>query len=220
MGLDIARHASIRAGVPTVFVSLDLTAAEMVNRLLCAEGSIDSQRLGRGRLDERDWARMTRTLGCIADAPLIIDASPTLTVAELTATCRHVRERHGLGLVVVDEVSAVQLSRPVGDSERNHEVVRSLKLLARELAMPVVALSRVAVGWRADRRPMLADLTEVERHTADLVVLVDRPELDDPWSPRRGEADLWVAKHRAGPTGALTVTFQGQYRRFAPMASP
>jgi replicative DNA helicase len=85
--------------------------------------------------------------------------------------------------------------------------------------VPVVALSRVAAGWRANRQPMLDDLSEVERHTADLVVLVDRPELDDPWSPRRGEADLWVAKHRAGPTGAITVTFQGSYCRFTPMAS-
>lgn len=219
LGLDIARNASIRAGVPTVFVSLDLTAAEVANRLLCAEGSIDSQRLRRGRLDERDWARITRMLGRMADAPLTIEASPTLTVRELTATCRHVHEHTGLGLVVVDEVSAVQRPRPMDGSQRDREVVRSLKLLARELAVPVVALSRVAVGWRADPEPMLADLTEVERHTADLVMLVHRPELDDPWSPRRGEADLWVAKHRAGPTGLITVTFQGAYCRFAPMAS-
>jgi replicative DNA helicase len=116
-------------------------------------------------------------------------------------------------------VSALQPSPPVGGSQRDRDVVRPLKLLARELAVPVVALSRVAVGWRADPRPMLDDLTEVERHTADLVVLVHRPELDDPWSARRGEADLWVAKHRAGPTGAVTVTFQGPYCRFHPMAS-
>jgi replicative DNA helicase len=86
--------------------------------------------------------------------------------------------------------------------------------------VPVVLLSRVVVGWRADSQPVLADLTEIERNTADLVVLVHRPELDDPWSPRRGEADLWVAKHRAGPTGVITVVFQGPYCRFVPIASP
>jgi replicative DNA helicase len=221
LGLDIARHASIRGGIPTVFVSLDLTAAEVVNRLLCAEGSIDSQRLRLGRLDERDWVRLTRMLGRMGDAPLTIEASPTLTATQLTEACRHVRQHTGLGLVVVDEVSAVQPPRGTdGLPQERSDVVRSLKLLARELAVPVVALSRVAVQWRADPRPVLEDLPEVERTTADLVVLVHRPELDDPWSPRRGEADLWVAKHRAGPTGVVTVVFQGQYCRFAPIASP
>jgi replicative DNA helicase len=118
LGLDIARHASIRAGVPTVFVSLDLTTAEVVNRLLCAEASIDSQRLLRGRLDERDWARVTRMLGRLGDAPLIIEASAALTIAQLMETCRHVREHGGLGLAVVDEVSAVQPSWHMDRSQR------------------------------------------------------------------------------------------------------
>jgi len=220
LGLDIARHASIRAEIPTVFVSLDLTAAEVVNRLLCAEGSIDSQRLRLGRLDERDWVRLTRILGRMGDAPLTIEASTTLIAAQLAEACRHARQHTGLGLVVVDEVSAVQPPRGTdGPQQERSDVVRSLKMLARELAVPVVALSRVAVQRRADPQPVLEDLCEAERSTADLAVLVHRPDLDDPWSPRRGEADLWVAKHRAGPTGMVTVVFQGQYCRFAPIAS-
>jgi replicative DNA helicase len=221
-GLDLARMAAIRAAVPTVVFSLDLTGAQVVHRLLCAEGSIDSQRLLLGRLDERDWARLTRLLGRVAEAPLTIDASPAMTVAAIAAACRRLREEAGLGLVVVDEVGMVQPARPLGDPalERG-EVARSLKLLARELAVPVVALARLPQpGRRLDRRPVPGDLPEGEWQAAGLVVLLYRPELDDPWTPRRGEADLIVAKHQGGLTDAVAVTFQGQYCRFAPMAPP
>jgi replicative DNA helicase len=219
-GLTLARMAAIRAAVPTLVFSLDLTGGQVIHRLLCAEGSIDSQRLLLGRLDERDWARLTRVLGRVADAPLTIDASPTTTVDAIGTACWQLRERAGLGLVIIDEVGLVQPARPLDDAARERgEVARSLKLLARELAVPVVALSRLPQPRRVDRRPMLADLPEGERQAAGLVVLVHRPELDDPWTPRRGEADLIVAKHQAGPTDVVTAVFQGQYCRFAPMAT-
>jgi replicative DNA helicase len=130
----------------------------------------------------------------------VSEASATLTIEELTATCRHVREHSGLGLVVVDEISALQ-PPPVGGSQRERGVVRSLKLLARELAVPVMALSRVAVGWRVGRQPMLDDLSEVERHTADLVELVHRPELDDPGRRAAARPTCWspsIAPARPG----------------------
>jgi replicative DNA helicase len=219
-GLDLARTAAIRAGVPTVVFTLDLTGGQVIHRLLCAEGPIDSHRLLLGRLDERDWTRLTRVLGRIAFAPLTIDASPTLTVATIAAACRQLRERTGLGLVVIDEVAMVQPARPLDDPAQGRaEVARSLKLMARELAVPVVALSRLPEPRRPDRRPMLADLPEGERQAASLVVLLHRPELDDPWTPRRDEADLILAKHQSGPTDVVTVVFQGQYARFAPMAT-
>jgi replicative DNA helicase len=220
LGLTLARMAAIRAAVPTLVFSLDLTGGQVIHRLLCAEGSIDSQRLLLGRLDERDWARLTRVLGRVADAPLMIDASPTMTIDAIATACRQLRERIGLGLVIIDEVGMLQPTRPLEDPARERgEVARSLKLLARELAVPVVALSRLPQPRRVDRRPMLADLPEGERQAAGLVVLLHRPELDDPWTPRRGEADLIVAKHHGGPIDVVTAVFQGQYCRFAPMAS-
>jgi replicative DNA helicase len=219
-GLTLARMAAIRTAVPTLVFSLDLTGGQVIHRLLCAEGSIDSQRLLLGRLDERDWAGLTRVLGRVADAPLTIDASPTMTVDASATACRQLRERAGLGLVIIDEVGMIRPTRPLEDPARERgEVARSLKLLARELAVPVVALSRLPQPRRVDRRPMLADLPEGERQAAALVVLLDRPELDDPWTPRRGEVDLIVAKHQAGPTDVVTAVFQGQYCRFAPMAA-
>ena len=219
-GLTLARMAAIRAAVPTLVFSLDLTNGQVIHRLLCAEGSIDSQRLLLGRLDERDWVRLTRLLGRVADAPLMIDASPTMTVATIAAACRQLRERIGLGLVIIDEVGMIQPARPLDDPARERgEVARSLKLLAREFAVPVVALSRLPQPRRVDRRPMLDDLPEGERQAASLVMLLHRPELEDPWTPRRGEADLIVAKHQGGPIDVVTAVFQGQYCRFAPMAS-
>jgi replicative DNA helicase len=219
-GLTLARVAAIRAAVPTLVVSLDLTGGQVIHRLLCAEGSIDSQRLLLGRLDERDWARLTRVLSRVAFAPLTIDASPTMTLDAIATACRQLREGAGLGLVIIDEVGMIQPTRPLDDPARERgEVARSLKLLARELAVPVVALSRLPQPRRVDRRPMLEDLPEGERQAAGLVVLLHRPELDDPWTPRRGEADLIVAKHQAGPTDVVTAVFQGQYSRFAPMAT-
>jgi replicative DNA helicase len=218
-GLTLARMAAIRAAVPTLVVSLDLTGGQVIHRLLCAEGSIDSQRLLLGRLDERDWARLTWVLSRVAFAPLTIDASPTMTLDAIATACRQLREGAGLGLVIIDEVGMIQPTRPLEDPARERgEVARSLKLLARELAVPVVALSRLPQPRRVDRRPMLEDLPEGERQAAGLVVLLHRPELDDPWTPRRGEADLIVAKHQAGPTDVVTAVFQGQYSRFAPMA--
>jgi replicative DNA helicase len=219
-GLTLARMAAIRAAVPTLVFSLDLTGGQVIHRLLCAEGSIDSQRLLLGRLDERDWVRLTRLLGRVADAPLTIDASPTMTVDAIATACRQLRERIGLGLVIIDEVGMIQPARPLEDPARERgEVARSLKLLARELAVPVVALSRLPQPRRVDRRPMLDDLPEGERQAAGLVMLLHRPELDEPWTPRRGEADLIVAKHQGGPIDVVTAVFQGQYCRFAPMAS-
>jgi replicative DNA helicase len=220
-GLGLARIAAIRAAVPTVVFSLDLTGGQVIHRLLCAEGPIDSQRLLLGRLDERDWTRLTRLLGRVAEAPLTIDASPAMTVAAIATACRELRDRAGLGLMIIDEVGMVQPARRSDDpAHERGEVARSLKLLARELAVPVVALSRLPQpGRRLDRRPMLADVPEGERQAAGLIVLLYRPELDDPWTPRRGEADLILAKHQGGPTDTVTAVFQGQYCRFAPMAA-
>jgi replicative DNA helicase len=223
-GLDVARHASVRAGVPTVVFSLEMSRTELVQRLMCAECTVDMQRLRTGRMEESDWTRLTRSLGKLADAPLYIDDSPGTTMMEIRAKCRRLKQRHGLGLVVVDYLQLMQPSKRFENRQQEvSEISRSLKLLAKELEVPVIAISQLSrqTEARSDRRPMLSDLREsgALEQDSDVVLFIYRDELYDPESPRKGEADLILAKHRNGPTDTVTVTFQGQYSRFAPMAA-
>jgi replicative DNA helicase len=224
LGLDVARHASVRSGVPTVVFSLEMSKTELVQRLMCAECSVDMQRLRTGRMEDTDWTRLTRSLGKLADAPLFIDDSAALTMMELRAKCRRLKQRHGLGLVVVDYLQLMQPSKRVESRQQEvSEISRALKLLAKELAVPVIAISQLSrqTEARSDKKPMLSDLREsgALEQDADMVMFIYREDLYDPESPRKGEADLIVAKHRNGPTDTVTVTFQGQYSRFAPMAA-
>jgi replicative DNA helicase len=224
LGLDLARHASVRAGVPTVVFSLEMSRTELVQRLMCAECTVDMQRLRTGRMEEADWTRLTRSLGRLADAPLYIDDSPGTTMMEIRAKCRRLKQRHGLGLVVVDYLQLMQPSKRFENRQQEvSEISRSMKLLAKELEVPVIAISQLSrqTESRSDRRPMLSDLREsgALEQDSDVVLFIYRDELYDPESPRKGEADLILAKHRNGPTDTVTVTFQGQYSRFAPMAA-
>jgi replicative DNA helicase len=224
LGLDVARHASVRAGVPTVVFSLEMSRTELVQRLMCAECTVDMQRLRTGRMEEADWTRLTRSLGRLADAPLYIDDSPGTTMMEIRAKCRRLKQRHGLGLVVVDYLQLMQPSKRFENRQQEvSEISRSMKLLAKELDVPVIAVSQLSrqTESRSDRRPMLSDLREsgALEQDSDVVLFIYRDELYDPESPRKGEADLILAKHRNGPTDTVTVTFQGQYSRFAPMAA-
>jgi replicative DNA helicase len=224
LGLDVARHAAVKGGVPTVVFSLEMSRTELVQRLMCAECTVDMQRLRTGRMEESDWTRLTRSLGKLADAPLFIDDSPGTTMMEIRAKCRRLKQRHGLGLVVVDYLQLMQPSKRFENRQQEvSEISRSLKLLAKELDVPVIAISQLSrqTEARSDRRPMLSDLREsgALEQDSDVVLFIYRDELYDPESPRKGEADLILAKHRNGPTDTVTVTFQGQYSRFAPMAA-
>ena len=163
MGLDIARHAAVKAGVPTVVFSLEMSKTELVQRLMCAECTVDMQRLRTGRMEESDWTRLTRSLGKLADAPLFIDDSPGTTMMEIRAKCRRLKQRHGLGLVVVDYLQLMQPSKRFENRQQEvSEISRSLKLLAKELDVPVIAISQLSrqTESRSDRRPMLSDLRE------------------------------------------------------------
>jgi replicative DNA helicase len=224
LGLDIARNAAVRSSVPTVVFSLEMSKTELVQRLMCAECSVDMQRLRTGRMEDSDWTRLTRSLGKLAEAPLFIDDSAALTMMELRAKCRRLKQRHGLGLVIVDYLQLMQPSKRVESRQQEvSEISRSLKLLAKELEVPVIAVSQLSrqTEARSDRRPMLSDLREsgALEQDADMVMFIYREDLYDSESPRKGEADLIVAKHRNGPTDTVTVTFQGQYSRFTPMAA-
>jgi replicative DNA helicase len=174
MGLDIARHAAVKAGVSTVVFSLEMSKTELVQRLMCAECTVDMQRLRTGRMEESDWTRLTRSLGRLADAPLFIDDSPGTTMMEIRAKCRRLKQRHGLGLVVVDYLQLMQPTKRFENRQQEvSEISRSLKLLAKELDVPVIAISQLSrqPESRADRRPMLSDLRESGCLTADTRIM-------------------------------------------------
>jgi replicative DNA helicase len=197
---------------------------ELTQRLLSAEARVDSTKLRTGRLVESDWSKIGHAIGRLANAPLWIDENPSVTVMEIRAKARRLKSRVGdLGLVVVDYL---QLMSGRGAAENRQvevsEISRGLKILARELETPVVALSQLsrALEMRADKRPMLADLREsgsIEQD-ADVVMFLYRDEMYNADSPDIGTAEILVAKHRSGPTGKAKLAYLSQYTRFANMA--
>ena len=222
--LGMAAHAALEAQRPVLFFSLEMGHLELTQRLLSAEARVDSTRLRNGRLVEADWSKIGHAIGRLANAPLWIDENPNVTVMEIRAKARRLKSRVGdLGLVVVDYL---QLMSGRGSAENRQvevsEISRGLKILARELETPVVALSQLsrALELRADKRPMLADLREsgsIEQD-ADVVVFLYRDEVHNPDSPDIGTAEILIAKHRNGPTGKVKLAYLSQYTRFANMA--
>jgi len=223
LALDFARSASIRNSLPVLFFSLEMGRSEIATRLLSAESSTPMHLLRKGALEERDWTKVANVRGDIADAPLFIDDSPNLTLVEIRAKCRRLSQRTGLRMVVIDYLQLMTSGRKVESRQQEvSEFSRALKLLAKELQVPVVALSQLNRNseQRADKKPALADLRESGslEQDADIVMLLHRDlglERDD---PRSADADIIVAKHRNGRTATLEVTFQGGYSRFADIA--
>lgn len=223
LALDFARSAAIKHQLTTVFFSLEMGRNEIVMRLLSAEARVPLHTMRSGMMTDEDWARLARRMGEVAGAPLFIDDSPNLTMMEIRAKCRRLKQQHDLKLVIVDYLQLLSSHGRVESRQQEvSEMSRSLKLLAKELEVPVVALSQLNRGpeQRTDKKPQISDLREsgsIEQD-ADMVILLYREDVHEKESPRAGEADLIVAKHRNGPTATVTVTFQGHYSRFVDMA--
>jgi replicative DNA helicase len=223
LALDIARSASVRHGLASVLFSLEMSRNEITMRLLSAESRVPLQAMRTGQLSEDDWTRLARRMSEVVDAPLFIDDSPNMSMMEIRSKCRRLKQRHELRLVIVDYLQLMTSPRRVENRQQEvSELSRSLKLLAKELDVPVVALAQLNRGpeLRTDKRPLLADLREsgsIEQDS-DVVILLHREDAYERESPRAGEADLIVAKHRNGPTTTVTVAFQGHYSRFTDMA--
>lgn len=222
LALDFARAAAIGHNEPSIFFSLEMGKSEIAMRLLSAEGAIPLQNMRKGTLDPRDWTTVAATRGRINDAPLYIDDSPNMTLVEIRAKCRRLKQREGLRLVVIDYLQLMTSGKRVESRQQEvSEFSRALKLLAKELQVPVIALSQLNRGaeQRSDKKPAISDLREsgsIEQD-ADMVILLHREAAYDK-DIRPGEADLIVAKHRNGPTATITVAFQGHYSRFKDMA--
>ncbi|MCG7298040.1 replicative DNA helicase [Brevibacterium sp. ACRRH] len=223
LALDFARSAAIHHEQTTVVFSLEMGRIELTTRLLSAESGIPLQKLRQGKLDdERDWTTLANTMGKINDAPLFIDDSPNMALTEIRAKCRRLKQQHDLKMVVIDYLQLMTSGKRVESRQQEvSEFSRSLKLLAKELEVPVIALSQLnrSSEQRNDKRPMVSDLREsgsIEQD-ADMVLLIHREDMYDKESPHAGEAIIMVAKHRNGPTGEITVAFQGARSRFANM---
>jgi replicative DNA helicase len=222
LGLDIARAASIQHGLCSAFFSLEMTKTEIVMRLLSAEAQVPLNDIRKGRMSDENWSRIARKTAEVAEAPLFIDDSPNLTMMEIRAKARRLKQRHDLKLVIVDYLQLMTSGKRVESRQLEvSEFSRQMKLLAKELDVPVVALSQLNRGpeQRTDKKPMLSDLRESGslEQDADVVVLLHREDMYNNASERAGEADLIVAKHRNGQTRPVTVAFQGHYSRFVDM---
>lgn len=222
--LGLAAHAAVVAHTTVLFFSLEMSHLEITNRLLCSESGVEATRMRNGRLQERDWPRITTAVSRLGTAPLYIDDDPNLTVMDIRAKARRQSASEaGLGLVVVDYL---QLMTGRSSAENRQvevsEISRGLKILARELRVPVVALSQLSrnLETRGDKRPILADLRESGslEQDADVVMFIYRDELYNAESPDRGTAEIIVAKHRNGPTGKTDLAFIDRYTRFANIA--
>lgn len=224
LALDFARAASIKHDLPSIVFSLEMGRSEIAMRLLSAEASVPLQNMRKGTVDSRDWTTIAQTRGRINDAPLYIDDSPNMTLVEIRAKCRRLKQRVGLKLVVIDYLQLMTSGKRVESRQQEvSEFSRALKLLAKELQVPVIALSQLNRGpeQRSDKMPALSDLRESGslEQDADLVILLHRESAYEKDNPRAGEADFIVAKHRNGPTRTITVAFQGHFSRFKDMAA-
>jgi replicative DNA helicase len=224
MALGIAANAALTANRPILYFSLEMGRLELSQRLLCAEARVDSTRVRNGHLDNDDWTRIANALGRLHDAPIWIDDNPNVSIMEIRGKARRLKSKIGdLGMVLVDYV---QLMTGRSNAENRQvevaEISRGLKILARELECPVVALAQLNRGLeqRADKRPMLSDLREsgALEQDADVVMFLYRDEIYNPDSPDRGTAEILVAKHRNGPTGMCRLAFLDRYTKFANMA--
>lgn len=220
LAMNIAEHVAIKSRFPVLIFSMEMPGEAIVMRLLSSLCRIDQLRIRTGKLADEDWPRISSTVSMLSDAPLFIDDTPALSPAEMRARARRVAKEHGqLGLIVVDYLQLMQV--PGNNENRTaeiSEISRSLKGLAKELKVPVVALSQLNRGLeqRADKRPVMSDLREsgAIEQDADLIVFIYRDEVYNENSPDKGTAEIIIAKQRNGPIGKVRLTFMGQYTCF------
>ncbi len=225
--LNVAGKVAIEARMPAAVFSMGLSADQFTARMLSSVGCIDGQRLRTGRLKDDEWGRLSLALGQIYDAPIYFDGSPRINPAELSDRARKLKEACGpIGLIVVDSIQlmAASAKSPECRAAEISDIARQLKAVAKELNVPVIALSPLdrSIDWRPNRRPFISDLHEsgTIEDTADVIILLYRDEVYNPDSIDRGLAEIIIGKQRNGPTGTVRMTFLGEYSKFENLAAP
>ena len=223
--VNVAQHVAQTAELPVVIFSLEMSWMEIVQRMICAEARVDTNKIRTGRMNEADWRRVSHAVGRLAEAPIFIDDTPSIGMAEIRAKCRRLKDKFGLGLVVVDYIQLMTSPRRTENRVQEvSEISRSMKILAKELRVPVLAVSQLSRQLEQQgstpRKPRLADLREsgALEQDADVVMFVYREDYYKPDSERKGEADIMLEKHRNGQTGTVTLAFLGQFTKFENLA--
>ncbi|MDJ0758146.1 MAG: replicative DNA helicase [Woeseiaceae bacterium] len=219
LAVNMAENAAIGGKVPTAIFSMEMPAQQLAFRMISSLGRVDQTHLRTGRFPDEDWSRINTAVQLMSEAPVYIDDTPGLSPTEIRARARRLQREHGLGLIVVDYLQLMQVP---GNKENRateiSEISRSLKALAKELNLPVIALSQLnrGVEQRTDKRPVMSDLREsgAIEQDADLIIFIYRDEVYNQDTPRKGIADITIAKQRNGPIGDFPLTFVGRYTKF------
>lgn len=216
--MNLAENAAIRSKEPVAVFSMEMPADALAMRMLSSLGQINQSNLRTGKLNDDDWPRLTSAIALLNEAPLFIDDTPALTVTELRARARRLKREHGLSLIVIDYIQLMQGSGGENRATEISEISRSLKALAKELDVPVIALSQLnrSLEQRTDKRPVMSDLREsgAIEQDADVIVFIYRDEVYNEDTPEKGKAEIIIGKQRNGPIGKVFLTFQGQFTRF------
>lgn len=220
--LNLATNAALRAKVPVAIFSLEMSKEQLVNRVLCSEAMVDSNKVRTGKVDDEDWVKLAGALGPLSESSIFIDDTPGISIMEIRAKCRKLKLEKNIGLVVIDYLQLVTGSNAKRGGSREQEISeisRSLKILAKEINVPVIALSQLsrAAEQRPDHRPMLSDLREsgAIEQDADIVMFLYRDDYYNPESEKKNIAEVILAKHRAGSTGTIELLWLGNYTKFA-----
>ncbi len=227
--LNLARNAAVDHNIPVGFFSLEMSSLQLVQRLLCAEAEVDSQRLRTGRLTEKEWPQLSRRIGRLVEAPIYVDDTPAMDIMKLRARARRMAAEKNIGMIIIDYLQLMEAPKMESRQQEISFISRSLKTLAKELQIPVLALSQLsrAVESRTDRRPTLADLREsgAIEQDADVVAFVYRPEVygipnfdDEDKTPTENMVEIIIGKHRNGPTGSTKLVFLKNYGKFVDYA--
>ncbi|MBA2660748.1 MAG: replicative DNA helicase [Bradymonadaceae bacterium] len=223
--LNMATHSAIERKIPTAFFSLEMSNEQLAIRMLCSEGRIDQGNLRRGRLTEQEWSRLIKAAGSLSEAKIFLDDTPSLPIMEFRSKCRRLKAEHDIGIVFVDYLQLMSGSARSSSGSREQEISeisRGLKGVAKELDIPIVALSQLNRGLesRADKRPMMSDLREsgAIEQDADLIGFIYRDEVYNPESEHKGLAEFIVGKHRNGSIGTINLRFFGAHTRFENLA--
>ena len=218
--LNIATNAAVRANVPVAIFSLEMSKEQLVNRILCSEAMVDSNKVRTGKLEEDDWTKLAGSIGPLSEAEIYIDDTPGISITEIRAKCRKLKLEKNIGMVVIDYLQLVQGTNRRGASREQEisEISRSLKILAKEIGVPVIALSQLsrAAEQRPDHRPMLSDLREsgAIEQDADIVMFLYRDDYYNKDSEKKDIAEVIIAKHRGGSTGTVELLWLGSYTKF------
>jgi replicative DNA helicase len=219
LAVNIAENAAIGHGIPTAIFSMEMSDEQLSFRMIGSIGRVSQSRLRRGKLSDEDWTRIDSAVSMMSQAPIFIDDSAGLSPTEVRARARRLKREHGLGLIVVDYLQLMQVAGTVENRATEiSQISRSLKALAKELSVPVIAISQLnrSVEQRVDKKPVMSDLREsgAIEQDADVIVFIYREEVYDKETPRKGVADIIIGKQRNGPVGEFHLTFLGEYTKF------